>query len=106
MVHQYLGKMVLLVSGFHLIQNKRYITDESIFKLEKIIGAKIDMDHFYNNSKTYSPDDNGTRWNAGFQIKMNTEGELGAKGIHCHINDGWNHSGYRNGWAAVVFFNS
>ena len=80
---------------------ERYITDENISKLEKAIGAKIDIDHFYN----------GTKWNGVFHSKEKSL--RGGKGIHCHIDDGANDCTqkygesapeYRDkGWAGVVF---
>ena len=82
--------------------SQRYITDENISKLEDILNIKIDLEHFHNSTENNSLSDNGTKWNAGFQVKMQPEGSGGAKGIHCHVYDGWNHVG-PNGWAGVVF---
>jgi hypothetical protein len=88
------------------ISYQRYITKENISKLEKIIGTEIDIDNFYsdlNPTNNYSPNDNGTKFNAGFQVKLESEDPSGDKGIHAHIGDGWNHCDEHIGWAAVVF---
>ena len=76
---------------------------KNISKLEKIIGNDIDIENFSNGTDYDSKLDNGTRWNAGFHIKLQTKDPEGAKGIHAHVNDGWNHCDENIGWAAVVF---
>ena len=92
---------------FSTWEEDRYVTDELITKLEKVIGAKIDVEHF----KYIPTDDNfhsanegtGTRWNAGFHSRLalpNSNG--GNKGLHHHDGDDWNHAG-PNDWVGLIF---
>ena len=49
------------------------IAVENISKLETLVGAEIDIDNFYNGLDKhiqYSPNEDGTKFNAGFQIKL------------------------------------
>ena len=88
------------------LSHQRYITVENISKLETLVGAEIDIDNFYNGLDKhiqYSPNEDGTKFNAGFQIKLESTDPLGDKGVHAHVGDGWNHCDENKGWAAVVF---
>ena len=96
------------------IPEDRYITKENVSKLEEIVGAKIDMDHFtfvdpeakfndYGREGGYTwPIDKGTVWNAGFHVKNKPISAWLDNGIHSHYFDAWNKCD-RNGLAGVVF---
>ena len=83
----------------------RYVTDENISKLENIIGAKIDIEHFKTSDHWVHP--RGCKWNAGFQIKSSDDGTLTTTKdldcIHEHINDNWNQVPQDTGWTGVLF---